>query len=633
MGGERRGSWRSLFRAHHWRETVSEFIEYTPNGTSMPDAMWERRHRRVVISLFAHLPVLLALGLFEGSETQFTGLVIPATPTWLVATELAVVLGLGLLASWPRLGRRRQTVVASFGLMTTSGLLVQFSGGYIEAHFHFFVVMAVIAIYEDWLPFLVGLVYVAAGHGMFSMIDSSRVYNHAAAIEYPWSWALIHAGFILLLVAALMMNWQSIERSREEADERLQQVTQQRAEIADVEAAKSEADAKRAEVERLNERLETTANTYSDVMSRAAQGDLTARLDSKTGSDAMSQIAVSFNEMMEDMESAVQEIKTFADRVVEASDATNDGVDQADAASQTMVESVETISAGATQQREMLEEVAGEMGELSATVEEVASSTASVAERAEETAAIAQEGKATGEQAAASAREVETTIETTVENVRSLDEQMTAIGEIVDLIRDIAEQTNMLALNANIEAARAGDEGSDGFAVVAGEVKTLAEETQQAASQIEELIAETQQQTDATVEEVQAAARHTETSLEAVREVTESFDRVADNADRTDAGIREISEATDDQAASTEEAVSMVEEVTDIGRSTASAAEDSSAATDQLERAVSQVTAETASLSERAERLREHLQGFETTTGASVERDSSVAVGDGGRTE
>ncbi len=591
---------------------IREFVEYTPDGTSMPAEMWGRRHRRVLFGLFAHLPVLLALGLFEGTETQFTGITIPATPTWLVVGEIGVVAGLGTLAAWPRLGRRTQTVVASFGLMTTSGLLVQFSGGYIEAHFHFFVVMGVIAIYEDWLPFLVGLLYVALGHGGFSMIDSSRVYNHEAAIQYPWAWAVIHAGFILLLVGALMTNWQSIERSREEADRRLQQVAEQREEIEAVETAKADANAKRAEVERLNAELEATADRFSEEIARAAAGDLTARLNTDQTTEAMTQVAASCNEMLAEMETAMADITGFAEKVVAASEATTASVEQADAASQRMTDAVETISDGALDQREMLDEVGSEMSQLSATVEEVASSTAAVAQRAEETAAIAQEGEATADRAASSAQKVETTIETTVENVRSLDEQMTEIGEIADLIRDIAEQTNMLALNANIEAARAGDEGSDGFAVVAGEVKSLAEETQQAATEIEQRIEAVQSRTETTVSEVQTAQRHTQTSLDAVSEVRDAFERVAANAERTDDGVREISDATDDQAASTEEAVSMVEDVGDISRSTADTADETTTATRQLTEAVSQVTAEADSLAERAERLREQLERFET---------------------
>jgi len=119
--------------------------------------------------------------------------------------------------------------------------------------------------------------YVAVGHGTFSLIDSSLVYNHPAAIANPIVWGGIHAVFVTALAAALMVNWYSIEKSREEAQRQLDLVAAQKAEIQDVEAAKAEAEARSAEVERLNRRLETTADDYSATMDRGRPtGDLSA---------------------------------------------------------------------------------------------------------------------------------------------------------------------------------------------------------------------------------------------------------------------------------------------------------------------------------------------------------------------
>ena len=290
-----------------------------PRGTqvrserdSIPEESWRSRHHKILISLVAHVPLLLGLGLYEGTESTFTGARIPAIPTWLVLGQLGIVVTIALLANWSRFGRRTRTALASFGLMTTSTLLVQFSGGYIEAHFHFFVVVGVITLYEDWLPFAIGLAYVATGHVVFSMIDPTRVYNHPAAINYPWAWAGIHAVFILALSAALISNWYSIERSREEAEARLQQVAEQTEQIERVEEAKTEAegaraeaDARREEVEQLNEHLESKADAYSTTMARAAGGELAVRLDTESESEAMTQIGNAFNEMIDEIESAM----------------------------------------------------------------------------------------------------------------------------------------------------------------------------------------------------------------------------------------------------------------------------------------------------------------------------------------
>jgi hypothetical protein len=203
------------------RGTLAEFVKYTPSGDTIPDETWRRRHRNIQIFLLAHLPFLLALGLYEGTESVVTGATIPATPLPLVALELGILLAFSALASVSRFSRRTRTALASTGVLASSVVLVQFSGGFIEAHFHFFVGMAVIAVYEDWLPFALGLAYVVGTHGVFGMINAERVYNHPAAIENPVVWGLIHGVFVLMLAGALMTNWYSTEKSREESRQRL----------------------------------------------------------------------------------------------------------------------------------------------------------------------------------------------------------------------------------------------------------------------------------------------------------------------------------------------------------------------------------------------------------------------------
>ncbi|WP_281196123.1 methyl-accepting chemotaxis protein [Halorubrum sp. F4] len=606
----------------------------------MPEEMWRGRHRNILILVVAQVPLLLALGLYEGTES-FTGAEIPAVPSWMLGGFLGGILATAALANWSVFGRRTRTVIAAFSAMTVSMALVKLSGGYIEAHFHFFVFVAVLAVYEDWLPFAVGMGYVAIGHGAFGLIDSSLVYNHPAAIANPIVWGGIHAVFIAGLAGALVVNWYSIEKSREEARRQLDLVAEQKAEIADVEAAKAEAEERREEVERLNRHLETKADDYRATMAEAADGDLTVRLDAESESEPMERIAVAFNGMMDDLESTVWEVQSFADEVSEASEETMAGVSAAEELSEDVGRSIAEIASGADEQREMLEEVSSEMNDLSAAIEEVAASTETVADAAQRTASIADEGRDTADAAIDSVRESRDALDSTAEAVRDLDDRMTDIGEIVDLIGDIAEQTNLLALNANIEAARAGGGtsgsggSSDGFAVVADEVKQLAEETKEAAGDIEELIAGTQARTEAAVDEVRTAEDHMGAGAEAVRDAADAFTRVAENAEETDAGIHEIGQATDDQAASTEEAVAMAEEVAEISRATADETDAASAAADEQLSAMTDAAGEAGSLTDRAERLRRLLRRFDvagepTAEGPSSPGSPSVAVGDGG---
>ncbi len=168
---------------------------WLPHGGSLNQSAWNSRHRGILIILWFHIIAAPAFGLMMGASLP---LVVGGGILLLIVT-LAIYL--------PGMPRRAQSGLATLGLVTSSSLLVHMSGGYIEFHFHFFVMMAVIVLYQDWLPFAIGLSYVVADHGIIGMLMPYMVYNHPAAQEHPWTWALIHGGFILAECAALLYFW------------------------------------------------------------------------------------------------------------------------------------------------------------------------------------------------------------------------------------------------------------------------------------------------------------------------------------------------------------------------------------------------------------------------------------------
>jgi len=181
------------------RRTVDTVRQWLPKGQMLPEHIWRRRHRTIVLLLWAHVPALFAFGLAQGR------------PLLHVLPEVGVVAAAAWLAGLERCSTKVRVVAASFGLISCSAILVHLSGGYIEAHFHFFVMIGVLTLYQDWIPFLVAIAYVALHHGLAGVFAPDAVYNHAAGEAHPWRWALIHAGFVLAASAAHIVAWRTNE--------------------------------------------------------------------------------------------------------------------------------------------------------------------------------------------------------------------------------------------------------------------------------------------------------------------------------------------------------------------------------------------------------------------------------------
>ncbi len=171
-----------------------------PEGGKLPERAWRARHSLIVTLLWLHVPAVVLFGITAGSSGLHAA--VEAFPIALAAAA----------AMYVRRRRTLSTVITSIGLMTSSGVLVHLSGGVIEAHFHFFVMVGVVVLYQAWWPFLVAIGYVVLHHGVIGTLFPHDVYNHAAAVNGPWKWAAVHGAFILAMSSAGVLSWRLNEK-------------------------------------------------------------------------------------------------------------------------------------------------------------------------------------------------------------------------------------------------------------------------------------------------------------------------------------------------------------------------------------------------------------------------------------
>lgn len=223
-----------------------------PTGSTLPDAEFARRHRLLLGLLWLHVPALALLAVLQGFGVAHAAL------------EMAAVALPAALASFVLTGRRPASLLVAFGLVTASAVTVHLSGGYIEAHFHFFVMIVALTLYEDWVVFGVAAGYVLLHHGVIGTLASESVYNHAAAVEHPWLWAGVHAGAVGAAGAFGVVAWRFSEDARQ-----AQAVALERARAAEARALAAQAESQRAaaELERSNRDLEQFAYAASHDLS------------------------------------------------------------------------------------------------------------------------------------------------------------------------------------------------------------------------------------------------------------------------------------------------------------------------------------------------------------------------------
>ncbi|OLS61152.1 Methyl-accepting chemotaxis protein McpS [Pseudomonas putida] len=260
-----------------------------------------------------------------------------------------------------------------------------------------------------------------------------------------------------------------------------------------------------------------------------------------------------------------------------------DGVTQIASAAEELSAVTEQTSAGVNNQKVETDQVATAMNEMAATVHEVARNAEEASEAAKMADNQAREGDRVVAQAIAQIERLAKEVGNSSTAMNDLKAESAKIGSVLDVIKSVAEQTNLLALNAAIEAARAGEAGR-GFAVVADEVRSLAQRTQQSTEEIEQLIAGLQNGTQQVAAVMDNSRNLTDSSVQLTRSAGVSLETITRTVSSIQAMNQQIAAAAEQQSAVAEEINRSVMNVRDVSDQTASASEETAASSVELAR-------------------------------------------------
>ncbi|MFC4487161.1 methyl-accepting chemotaxis protein [Tepidiphilus baoligensis] len=312
-------------------------------------------------------------------------------------------------------------------------------------------------------------------------------------------------------------------------------------------------------------------DTFVQVTERMASGDLSQTLHYER-SDELGRLATAINHMRSELAGLIGALQR------EASDVA--------VRAQTIERQAEEVQQRIAVQADDTQAVAGAMEEFSVALNQLAQHMRETARRAQASMEKSEEGAATIAAAIEGMNQIAQIVETAAERIRTLEGFSQQISTIVATIREIADQTNLLALNAAIEAARAGEQGR-GFAVVADEVRKLAERTGNATQEIGDMIAKIQHATSEAVAGMDEGVDEVRRGVEHARQARSAIDEIRQESLETARAVQEVDQALDQQTEAVHTIAQRVERIAGSAEASAAAAKDSEAQAKALQEAAS----------------------------------------------
>ncbi len=345
----------------------------------------------------------------------------------------------------------------------------------------------------------------------------------------------------------------SIEQKVKEATEKLREEKER-----EEKEARLQIEAQVREAEYVNGFIQNLLNGFN----KFSNGDLTISLSLSDSSKVENTNIVEYEKrLINGFNDSIIKMRETLKQIVEAINRTNE-------ASSTISSSIEEMAAGTQEQSSQTSEVASAIEQMSRTITETAGNASTASGFANDSGKIAKDGGSVVSNTVEGMNRIAEVVLKASETVIKLGSSSQEIGEIIQVINDIADQTNLLALNAAIEAARAGEQGR-GFAVVADEVRKLAERTTKATKEISEKITGIQSDTSVAVNSIEEGTSEVQKGKELANKASVALKSIIQGADKVVDTINQVAAAAEEQSSSAEEITRSIESINQVVNETA----------------------------------------------------------------